>query len=285
MKPKTIKRILSQKHADFVNSIKDEEVKELVKNNSIITGGAIVSMLLNEPVNDFDYYFTDKETTEKVAKYFVNKYENEVGDLRATVDVEDDRVKIVVGGSGMEGEDTEEEDGTEELVEEGEKEEEEGNYKPVFFTTNAISLENKVQLVTRFFGNPEEIHNNYDFVHTKCYWSSKNNHLELPKDSLIAILTKELKYEGSKYPLASIFRTKKFIERGWTVNAGQYLKMVMQLDEMDLTNPKVLEEQLTGVDFAYFQMIIRDIKEKTEKDGMKSIDRNYLMTVIDRVFG
>lgn len=274
MKPKTIKQILVKKHREFIETIDDEEVKELVKDNSIITGGAIVSMLLNEPVNDFDYYFTDKETTEKVAKYFVEKYENVAGNIDATVIAEEDRVKIEIKSAGMAGS----------ITQTSEDEEEKGMYRPIFLTTNAITLENKVQLVTRFFGDPEEIHNNYDFVHTKCYWSSKDNHLELPKDALVAILTKELKYEGSKYPLASIFRTRKFIERGWTVNAGQYLKMVLQLDEMDLTNPTILEEQLTGVDFAYFQTIIKDIKKKTDKEGLKNIDRGYLMTVINRVF-
>lgn len=285
MKAKTIKRILNQRHREFVESIEDKDVRKLVRKNSIITGGAIVSMLLNEPVNDFDYYFTDKETTKKVAEYFVSKFKEVNGSLNVEVVDEDDRIKIFVQSTGVAGEAPEHEDDEDLLVtSESIQDEEEQDFRPLFLTTNAITLSNKIQLVTRFYGEPEEIHDNYDFVHATCYWRSENNHLSLPREALEAILTKELRYAGSKYPLASIFRTKKFIERGWTVNAGQYLKMALQLNEMDLHNAEVLEEQLTGVDFAYFQMIIRDIKEKQEKDENFKVDNNYLTEIINRIF-
>src|SRR5699024_12640355 len=215
--------------------------------------------------------------------YYVNEFKK-YNKLDMEVKEEKDRIKIYVASAGVAGETDEmEEDIPEELKEDIEVSEKE-EHDPVFLTTNAITLKGKIQIVIRFYGEPDEIHDNYDFVHATCYWRSENGHLSLPRKALEAILTKELKYAGSKYPLASIFRTKKFIERGWTVNAGQYLKMALQLNEMDLHDPKVLEEQLTGVDFAYFQMIIQDIKEKQEEDKNFKIDNNYLMTVIERIF-
>lgn len=311
MKAKTIKKLLNKKHNEFINSIEDEEVRKLVKNNSIITGGAITSMLLNEPVNDFDYYFTDKETTIKVAQYFVDKYNSDEQENQRMKVIEGPmeqelvrdnpidltgRVRVIIPSSGIEGspENLEHEDNTipehvyaSSKLEDKDSDsgEEEGKlYKPTFFTSNAISLTGKIQLILRFYGDPEEIHSNYDFIHATCFWRSKDNHLELPQEALEAILTKELRYEGSKYPLASIFRTRKFIERGWTINAGQYLKMVLQLNEMDLTNVYLLEEQLTGVDFAYFHQIIREIKNKKMKDKDFQLTNYYLMGVINKIF-
>lgn len=287
MKAKTIKRILNKKHKDFVNSIDDEEVRELVDKNSIITGGAIVSMLLNEPVNDYDYYFTDKHTTIKVAEYYVRKFKELDSDLNIDVFAnsdDDGRVKIIVHGEGVAGDPEPYEYENDEMTIDTSKVEDDKSYAPAFITTNAISLKGKVQLVIRFYGEPDKIHDNYDFIHATCYWRSENNHLSLPREALEAILTKELRYAGSKYPLASIFRTKKFIERGWTVNAGQYLKMALQLNVMDLHDPEILEEQLTGVDFAYFQMIIRDIKKMQEKNENFKVDNNYLMNIINRIF-
>ena len=76
MKSKTIKRYLSENFNYFVDSITDEDVRKLVRKNSIITGGSIVSLLLNEKVNDYDIYFTNKETTKKVAEYFVKQFNN-----------------------------------------------------------------------------------------------------------------------------------------------------------------------------------------------------------------
>lgn len=294
MKAKTIKKILNQKHEDFVNSIKDEEVKSLVEKNAIITGGSIVSMLLDEEVNDFDYYFTNKETVLKVANYYVKEF-NKTHERRVYVAEDKDRIKIMVQSAGIAGEpeghevdkDEESHPTTEFSNDEkhvDELKDEKPPYRPVFLSTNAISLSGKVQLVIRFYGDADEIHENYDFAHAKCYWRAENNHLSLPRESLEAILTRELIYTGSKYPLASIFRAKKFIKRGWHINAGQYLKMALQLNKMDLLNINVLEEQLTGVDAAYFHMVISSVKKKQEKDPNFKLDNAYLFEVINRIF-
>lgn len=299
MKAKTIKSVLRRKHEDFVNSIKDEEVKKLVNKNSIITGGSIVSMLLNEKVNDFDYYFTNQETALKVANYYVSEF-NQARDYEARVvlDEETGRIKIVVQSEGIAGEPQEyetDEDATESLesvtlfedeqstVDEL-KEQDNDNYRPVFLSTNAISLTGKVQLVIRFYGDADEIHSNYDFVHATCFWRSEDGYLSLPREALEAIITKELIYCGSKYPLCSIFRTKKFIKRGWHINAGQYLKMALQLNELNLHDLDVLEEQLTGVDSAYFAQVIEYMRKRQEEDENFKVDNTYLFEVINRIF-
>ena len=66
------------------------------------------------------------------------------------------------------------------------------------------------------------------------------------------IINKELIYTGSKYPLCSIIRTRKFIERGYHINAGQYVKMAWQLNKLDLNNLDVFKDQLMGVDSFYW---------------------------------
>lgn len=71
MKAKTIKAVLGSIHREFVNSIEDENVRNLVNKDAIITGGAIASMLLGEKVNDYDYYFRTRETALAVANYYV----------------------------------------------------------------------------------------------------------------------------------------------------------------------------------------------------------------------
>lgn len=156
MKAKTIKKLLNKKHDEFVKSIEDNEVKELVRKNAIITGGSIVSMLLNEPVNDYDYYFTDKETTLKVAKYFVEKFkENHNNGLDIYVKDDDGKIKIVVQSQGIAGEEVGHEVDDDEITEEKEEAEETKTYKPVFLSANAISLTGKIQLVLRFYGDAD----------------------------------------------------------------------------------------------------------------------------------
>lgn len=267
---KTINKILTSKHNKFVDSIKDDVVKKLVKENSIITGGSIVSMLLNEEVNDFDYYFADANTCFKVAQYFVDQFNKRNNAEIKVTESENGRIKIMVRSSGIALDDGVEED--------------KDLFLPTCLSSNAITLSDKVQLVVRFYGDAEQIHTNYDFAHATCYWISKDNNLVLPALALEKIITKELYYTGSKYPLCSILRAKKFIKRGWSINAGQYVKMALQLNEIDLLDANVLEEQLTGVDSAYFNQAISVIKEKQETDANFKLDSQYLFEVINRIF-
>src|SRR5690625_1436682 len=276
MKTKTIKSILSKVHNQLVESITDEKVKELVRKNSIITGGSIASMLLKEEVNDYDFYFTNRETVEAVAKYYVNQFNklNPNKGVEPQVFIEEDRVRIKIAGAGIVSADT--------ILEN--EEDTKTKHQPIFLSSNAITLSGKIQLVIRFYGSPEDIHDNFDYVHAMSWWRSEDDHLETPTKALLAMMTKELIYHGSKYPLASIIRSRKFIQRGWTIDAGQYLKMVLQLNELDLNNVDVLEEQLTGMDVAYFNEVLHKLRSKMESAKDLKVTSTYLTEIIDRIF-
>lgn len=293
MKSKTINAVLAKKFKHFSDSIDDEMVKELVLKNTIITGGCIVSMLLKEKVNDYDIYFRNKETAKAVAEYYVKKFHQQTGQL-LTVQDEDGRIRIMTA-KGHRGETAMEHDlkiqdpgEIEDAYEDAhlnaltanDDDDDKPIYRPVFMTTNAITLSNQIQIVLRFYGEPEEIHKNYDFVHCTNYWTSKEREVVLHKDALESILAKELRYVGSLYPVCSIFRMRKFIKRGWQINAGQILKMVWQINELDLSDIKVLEDQLTGVDVAYFAQVVTALKEKDPE----KVNAAYLVEILNRMF-
>ena len=244
MKAKTIKKICNNKFHHWLMTIPNEgneELKKLIQENTIITGGAIVSMLLNEEVNDFDLYFRNKETAVKVAEYytklFIDKHPNicdgSVNGERLLPKVIETATgaKVYIKSAGalsaesdnlsysyFEGFTDHNPENTDSYVDALtsvlQTDSNVPNYHPIFITDNAITLKNQMQIVLRFTGEPDTIHDTYDFVHCKCYWTSWNNELELPKDALEAILTKELIYTGSQYPICSIIRTRKFIQRG-----------------------------------------------------------------------
>ncbi|ENK1244770.1 hypothetical protein AB2063_002983 [Clostridium botulinum] len=295
MNRKNIKSVLSKKFNEFCESIEDEKVKRAVRSHSIITGGCITSMLLGEEIHDFDIYFTNKETCLKVAKYYVKQFNKTHKDTNARVEEKEERIKVYIQSAGVAGDDESEPD----LIEYEDYDEMETNitpdsdlenipqkpkYRPVYLSSNAITLSDKIQLIIRFYGEPDVIHENYDFIHCTNYWTSQNNKLVLRQEALEAILNKELKYVGSKYPLCSIIRTRKFINRGWKINAGQYLKMCMQLNEFNLKDIKVLEDQLVGVDSGYFAMLIDTLQKKKESDPNFTIENNYVVSIVDKIF-
>ena len=305
MNSKNIKKSLNAKLKKWLDSIDDGSIKRVIKDNTIITGGALVSLLTNDEVHDYDVYFKTREAALKVAKYYVDKF-NKAHKTNAYLKEEvrkdangyeteelvpNGKINIFIQSKGVLADEdaTTITDETEPaLPEEAGQEElqaiEKPKYRPVYLTSNAITLSDKIQIVIRFWGDVEEIHKNYDFAHCTCAWSSWNNELSLPVKALECIINKELYYIGSKYPLCSIIRSRKFINRGYTINAGQYLKMCMQLNELDLKKVEVLKDQLVGVDSAYFDMVISSISKKKEDNPDWQLDNSYLFEIINKIF-
>lgn len=313
MKAKTIKAALRKKVDEWLTSIEDETVRALAAGNTIVTGGCIASMLLGEKVNDFDVYFRDYATTHAVASYYLARFKPVTRKgipCAMFLDTTDGRIRIVIKSAGIasetgaqkpyeyfearpEGESAgyvgevmgdpgEIQDTYEQAEDAALAAEDDGKpkYRPVFMSTNAITLSHRVQIVNRFYGKPDEIHENYDYVHCTNYWASWDGDLVLRQPALEALLARELRYVGSKYPICSLIRLRKFIARGWSVNAGQILKMCMQISELDLKDMNVLQDQLTGVDAAYFCEIIAKLKEKDPE----KVNAAYLVEIIDRMF-
>jgi hypothetical protein len=306
MNRRLIEKILTEKHEKFIQSIEDENVRNLVNKNSIITGGSIVSLLLKEKVNDYDYYFRDIETVKAVAKYYINQFKklNPGNNIQPRLWYDNDRVKIIIQSAGVCSENGDknyryfeslpDEVGQEWFakvagaLDEHSAEEIDSTkppFRPIFMSSNAITLSGKIQLVIRFFGDPEEIHKNYDFIHCCNYWTSWDKKLTLHPAALESILAKQLSYQGSLYPVCSVIRTRKFLKQGWYINAGQILKMLFQVADLDLTNVQVLEEQLTGVDAAYFFQVIEYCKKKQEENPEFKVTTPYLISIIDKIFG
>lgn len=323
MKRKTIQKVLASKMEEWINSIEDKEVRNLARKDTIVTGGSIASMLLNEPVKDFDIYFKTKKTCLAVADYYMSEFKKlrpEYSSARVIVgfpgglgglaedlseaeleEIEDmydatresdyeNRVRIYIPSAGIAGQNPDEVDSDEAEAAKAvgvfdmladEPEADEKKYRPVFLSENAITLSDKVQIVIRFHGSPEEIHGNYDFAHAMNYYEHNDKELVLKEEAMECLLNKTLIYRGSLYPICSLFRMRKFIKRGWNISAGQILKAAWQIHELDLTDRYVLTEQLTGVDAAYFSMLIDSLKDV----DLSNVDAAYVCTVIDRIFG
>jgi hypothetical protein len=286
MKIKTIERVVKAKLTAWLDSIEDSDLRADVRTNIVLSGGSITSLLLQEPVNDFDVYLKDIEVLERLAKYYAKGFVVLNGNRReeyikektegSAFSEEDDlsqamviykslhpgQIKLYVNGAGVEA-----------------AKGDEKPFHPVFFSQNAISLSDQIQIVLRFSGTVEEIHKSFDFIHATNYFTFEEGLVTNIK-ALECILTKELKYQGSLYPLTSIIRMKKFITRKWTMNAGEVLKILFQVSELDLKDPVVLEEQLIGVDIAYFSQLI-EILRGVSPDKINSI---YLSRLIDKVF-
>jgi hypothetical protein len=314
MNRKNIGRSLRSRLNKWFDSIEDENIRTIAKNDTLVSGGAIVSLLNNEEPNDLDIYFKTITGLLYVSRYYVDKWNdnhpnnllyitvdyNDISDetnLEIYDDGKEHRVKIFIKSSGVALDDSDEnsidddsepiaidDDNELEEKEEKGKKKERKPYRPRYITDNAISLSDNIQLIIRFYGSIDEIHENFDFIHCTCSYDYINNEVKLPERALEAIINKELIYNGSKYPICSMIRTRKFIARGYTINAGQYLKMAFQINELNLEDIEVLKEQLIGVDSSYFSKLIDLINEEKSIDYDFQIDSTYISGLVDSIF-
>lgn len=308
MQVKTINKTIRAKIDAWLQSITDEKLREALADNVLVSGGSITSLLLNEPVNDYDIYIMDRGVLLRLTEYYVTpvegadvwdgakraeliaSLENNGADLlgskgqlgSALRNLAPDQVKIHLaggingnfGGMKIEHALTKDCDG----VIPAEK-----PYRVAFLSPNAISLSDDLQIVVRFWGDAQAVHKTFDFIHATNYWTHKTGVVNnIP--ALESIMSKSLRYQGSLYPLTSVIRAKKFINRGWKISAGEYLKMMFQISLLDLTDIDVLEEQLIGVDVAYFSTIIEALRKHKEQNVEFVPTAPYMNTLIDRIF-
>lgn len=304
MKIKTIQKNIEDKLTEWLSTITDEELKTDLKNNLLVSGGCITSMLLNEPVNDYDVYLMNMDVCKRVADYYskshsditildgrnktelVTKYNNDYEDdflLGNPIDyknssyaislrnLKENQIKLYF--SAAQGGFKPSYPLSEEII----------RYRPSYFSPNAISLSDNLQIVLRFWGTAEEIHKTFDFIHATNYFTFKNG-LVRNLNAIESILTKQLKYQGSYYSVTSVIRAKKFIKRGFNINAGELLKIMFQISSLDLSNPDILEEQLIGVDVAYFDLLITALRNKMESDKDFKLSTEYFNKLIDKIF-
>jgi len=236
MQVKTIKKILKNKLEDWLETITDEKLRKEVRSNILVSGGSITSLFQGQPVNDYDIYIQDMDVLIKLANYYCqdlvldgrlkedyinNHYQKKYGkdweykyryfdaDFSEQIvrlkNLKEDQVKLNVPSEGMRMK------LNPDLLQ---------SYQVSFLSANAISLTNDLQIVLRFNGNAEAIHKTFDFIHATNYFTFEEG-LVTNTDALECILTKQLRYQGSLYPLTSIIRIKKFLNRGWSINAGE----------------------------------------------------------------
>jgi hypothetical protein len=292
MQEKTINKVIRQKIDEWISSITEEKLRIELKKDVIVTGGCITSLLRNEDVNDYDVYIRTQETLKMLVEYYASddievlqgskkqqyvdelelKYNTTISEINnqyavSVRNLKPDQIKYYIhtgGGKAFQYSDAEKK----------------ADYRVEFLSPNAISLSNKLQIVIRFWGEPDIIHKNYDFVHATNYWTYKSGLVVTP-EALMSILTKQLKYQGSLYPITSIIRVRKFVKRGWSISAGEIFKMAYQVSLLDLQNIDVLEEQLIGMDVAYFSALIMALRAVSDK---KKLTYDYISEIVDRVF-
>ena len=320
MRFRTIKRTIRNKLESWLASVGDEQLRAFLRANVIVSGGCIASMAIGEGVNDYDLYFRSKAAAREAALYYSKMFtapatstgrdlvpEVRLSRVKNLNGDEEERILFFIksaGAVGVEQKDykffesrptweqenfiesiTGSEEATSSVPEDlitGVKAAPTGEYSPLFFSNNAVTLSNDIQLVVRFFGEPAQLHNNYDFAHCMGYYDLANDTLSLSELTMQCLLERTLVYKGSLYPLCTLMRLRKFLARGWRIDAGEMLKIAENVSRVDFKDPAMLQEQLMGVDAVYMMQFISAMRSAVK--NKTRITPTYLAELIDKIY-
>lgn len=176
---------------EFVELLPKEFQKEFAE-KCYIGGGAIYAIYNDEEVNDYDFFVTDKSFADRIHKHF---------NLDSTLKYKNG-IKI-------------------------------GRYKSktLIVTDNAISFDRRLQIITRWVGEPKEVINCFDFKHNMFYFQNGKLHNLVDWKYLDE---KKLYYnEKRARDVANcIMRVNKFVNRGFTISNIELSKILLKLDEV-----------------------------------------------------
>jgi hypothetical protein len=171
-----VKRKLEETLKDFQLTV--QKLGVVSSAEYFVSGGCIGSLLRNETPKDYDIYFK----SEAYAKRIINLFTNDPSYMN-NVEVAEENYRDVNAGDMM-------------------------------ITENAITLKNGLQLITKHYGQPDQIRATFDFVHCKPYWDSLTTNLYISREQYDLNVNKKLKSNGQNF--AELWRIEKYKKRGFT---------------------------------------------------------------------
>jgi hypothetical protein len=196
---------VSEMFDNVVDSMPDE-LATLIKEKTFIAGGVFKSLVLDEPVNDWDFWFRDEASRSKFVHLLDVKAQT-----KSTSITNRDNLKFG---------------------------------KMMKTSENAITFhfpKDKIQFVLTEVGTPNTLIDKFDFCHTQAFYDSITGELHCPTHFMIG---KQLNYNRKyKLPLQALKRAFKFTKQGWTMGDEQINEITKAIVGVNWANDEVRKKQ------------------------------------------
>lgn len=285
-----------KREENIIHNILDEffnnypkSLRNKIEGKFFIAGGAISSIISGEKVNDYDIYFTDVDALNSFILHVTKEHEhNEFGMVWRPNKVYRDNncpsgmvVITDMSGNPINIRNAEYFD-KDYMSLQGLNSSTMGTARgdDYFLSENAISFSNGIQVIFRFVGEPEDVVlKNFDFAHCTGYMRHKcDKGLVLPNEMIRANVAKKLIVRGTKYPIDSLQRMKKYISRGYAMEVTELFKLVFAINDLNLRELSILRDQLIGIDASYLKEFIEVLDERIKNGETTS---NH--TIVDAI--
>lgn len=187
---KQIKEVLTDNFDRIVNCFRNETLKQLVKENCFIAGGAVRNKLDLTKPGDIDLYFYSEDAAHQFRTLFnfLNAFEKQPAESYFPLIAETKNSH----------------------------------------TFHLYNRRTPVQLVTKFAGTPEHVLGHFDFTNCMGAYLPQTNQLVITPQMNKALETKKLRFNTKAFSPASSFkRVKKFRELGYKISPLEYSKVFL----------------------------------------------------------
>lgn len=146
-------------------------------------------------------------------------------------------------------------------------------YKIISTTDNAITYRKDnypiIQIITAkelMFNKPIDLIKSFDFTINMAALDLISNELVLEENFIEDNIKRKLIFnEDTKYPITSLARAIKYIDRGYNLSGYEQVKISLAINSLVIKDYKDLKKQLQGIDTSIFAPIT-DKLIKTEKE-------------------
>lgn len=148
-------------------------------------------------------------------------------------------------------------------------------------TQNALTYkrgDSLIQLIKKYFLPPEQLIEKYDFTMCQCAYDVTEDKFIMGKDFLYDLAKRNLRFTGNtEYPIASLYRMKKFLSRGFTISAIDIIALALSINNLHIETFKGLKEQLDGID----TMLLKDITDAFLERGDNRYEMSEVLTFMN----
>jgi hypothetical protein len=127
-----------------------------------------------------------------------------------------------------------------------------------------VSDKHRVQLTRVKTGDPSSVIGSFDF--TICQAAFNGSDFLFSPDFFQHLAQRRLVYNiNAEYPLCSLFRTRKFIQRGYRFSGIEAIKLGLCLNNLKIRTYADLRKQLLGIDTLLLADLTASLKGEEEK--------------------
>lgn len=158
-------------------------------------------------------------------------------------------------------------------------------YSPEVETEHVVSykIDNIIFQLIKFdemFNVVEYLLAKFDFRVCMAAFSFKEKKFYIDENFLHDLAKKELVYNIGDFPIATLFRLRKFLYKGFKISGCNIIKLALRVNNIEIKTYKQLKRQLIGIDTVFLKDLLNDLEDEQYKE--KQYDFALFLRMIDQ---